>query len=121
MNELLELLKMPIPSLAGLMLLWIVAERAGLPITKIFSSLLKLNGKKENGVPEGAQELKEHFNDETSIILKEIRDGVKKLDERGETACKKMDKVVSLLEDSKENDIEWRRESREFMRDVIKR
>ena len=50
-----------------------------------------------------------------------ISDGVKKLDERGETGCKKMDKVVSLLEDSKEDDIEWRREMREFMRDVIKR
>ena len=75
----------------------------------------------EGVVPPWAIRLQQHFNDETSIILKEIRDGVKKLDERGEMQCKKMDKVVSLLEDSKEDDIEWRRESREFMREINKR
>ena len=71
MTDLLTLLQMPIPSLAGLVMLWVVAEKLGLPVTKMFSSLLNLNGKKDE-TPLWAASLTAHFNEETTTKLDAI-------------------------------------------------
>src|SRR3990167_7074635 len=68
----------------------------------------------EDEIPVWAQELTEQMNHAQTDILKDIRDGVKKLDERGEMQCKKMDKLVNMEEDRKEDDVEWRREVRDI-------
>lgn len=68
MTELITFLQMPLPSLGGLLLLWIIAEKAGIPITKLFSSLLNIK-KKDDEVPAWAAKLTAHFNDETTEKL----------------------------------------------------
>ena len=132
MNELLELLKMPIPSMAGLILLWIVAERAGLPLTSIFKSLLNLNGNKDiirnydDGKPiTGIRELNArmislelHLNEETTPILGEISEKLKHIADRSENQCKKLDHLIESQKEFKENDVEWRHEVREIMRNL---
>ena len=115
MTELFELLKMPIPSIAGILILWALAERTGLPITRIVSSMLKLNGhKKEESVPEWAAQLKTHFNDTTTSLLQKLVD-------KSEKSCAKLDTIIRNQEEDKDDSEEWRRESRETMRDLMRK
>lgn len=105
-------------NMALAVMLYFIGQKAG-----IFPKLWKSNEEEteKEEIPTWALRLQQHFNDETSIILKEIRDGVHKLDERGEKSCQKSDKILSVLMDAHDDDVEWRHESREFMRDLIKK
>lgn len=64
--------------------------------------------------PPWARQLQEHFNDTTTHLLQKIVD-------KSTTQCQKLDKIIGFHEDSKEDDFEWRREMRDFMRDIDKR
>ena len=100
-------------------MLYFMGAQAG-----IFPKLWKSNGEEaeeKEEVPTWARQLQQHFNDEISSILHEIRDGVKKLDEHGDVRCAKIDKITLYLEDSHEDAKEWRSEVREFMRDFNKK
>ena len=91
---------------------------------KIFPKFWKKNGEEaeeKEEVPTWARQLQQHFNDETSFILHEIRDSVKKLDEHGDVRCDKINKIVIALDNMREDNKDWQQESREFMRDLIKR
>ena len=70
------------------------------------SGIIKFKGengkesKKEskNDAPLWAQELQEHFNDTTSILLGRIADGIEKLDERSERQCQKLSELIQAHE-----------------------
>jgi hypothetical protein len=68
------------------------------------------NKKNENGIPTWAQELTMHFNEETTSILKEIRDGIEKLDNRGEKLCKKTDDILDALSEIDKYGVKFRKE-----------
>ena len=77
-----------------------------------------LNGRNESrkpeDIPEWAKTLNDHYNEETTTILKEISSKI------GDQ-CKKLDSVIRNQEAAERDDKEWRREAREFMRDLRNR
>lgn len=58
------------------------------------------NGKDK--IPDWARELKTHYNDDITQLLREIRDGQT-------SACKKIDKVITMLENQDKYGINIRR------------
>lgn len=60
------------------------------------------NGEKKYEIPDWAQKLTMHFNEETTEILRDIRNGIEKLDDRGEKSCRKLDAIINHHENLKE-------------------
>lgn len=79
-----------------------------------FSKKFGLKNGNEEKTPTWAKQLKEHYNDETTELLKKLVD-------RSEGQCKKLDTLIAGQKEAKEDDSEWRRECREAMRDIIRK
>src|SRR3990167_7185540 len=109
MNELLQLLQMPIPSIAGILALWIVAERMGLPISSLFSKLLRLNGNNTK-VPDWAENLIHQVNHTQTEVLERIARGIEQLERRSELHCKKLDKLIMHNDEVKEYGMKMRKD-----------
>lgn len=82
-----------------------------------------LKGKNGNGMspPKWADQLINQVNHTQTDILERIAKGIEKLDTRSENQCRKLDSLIRNQDDAKDDDQEWRRESREFWRDLLKK
>ena len=120
------ILNIPILQALGVVTVIAIAERAGLPLVSMLKSLLKINGKSgEEETPQWAQDLKTHYNEDTTVILQSIKEtlatGFTNIDNKLDIQCKKLDAVVNSQVELREDGKEWRSEAREFMRDINKR
>ena len=104
--DLSTILDVPILQALGVVLLIALCERVGIPIISILKSIMKING--NNNVPEWAQELKKHFNEDTTQYLKSIDENIKVMKECQRAHGQKLAAISTQLSEFKEYGVPMR-------------
>ena len=91
------ILNIPIVQAFGVILLWALAERAGIPVSKTVGNQLSRNSKEikrsEDGTPDWAIRLTAHYNEETTVLLTQVRDKLSDVHDCLKKANVKLDNV----------------------------
>lgn len=94
------ILQLPLTQVIGVLVVIAIAEQMGMPVIAFIKKALKLNGG-SSGSYELMKELKHHYNDETTELLKGIKGNL-------ETHHELEQQTLRLLEEFKEYGIPCR-------------
>lgn len=69
----------PLAQIFFIIILWALAEYMGMPIGKIVRKIFRINGTANSELADKMDNLKDHYNDTTTDLLKEIKENISEM------------------------------------------